>query len=34
LQIATFADIAKIQQWKNFSILFEQDIFAFMVFAK
>lgn len=32
--IATFEKIAKTQQWKKFDVLFEKDIFAFMVFTK
>lgn len=32
--IATFRDIAKKQGWKNFDVLVDKTIFAFMVFTK
>jgi len=32
--IETFSQIAKEQAWKNFEVIVEKEIFAFMVFAK
>lgn len=32
--LRTFKDIAQTQGWQDFSVLFHQEIYAFMVFAK